>query len=139
MSGPLPTLSRVQLPRPEIGWPLLPVPDVEGRLDWPDLATSVREMIEVILRTAPGEQLMRPAFGAGFDRLIHQPNTLATRARAQEAITEGIKLYEPRILLDQVAVDPGEDPRELLVTLGYRLRPSGASMRLSARIPVGAG
>jgi uncharacterized protein len=139
MTGPVPTLSRPRLPRPEIGWPLLPVPDAEGRLGWPDLAASVRQMIEIVLRTAPGEQLMRPAFGAGLDALVHQPNTLATRARAHEAITEALKLYELRILLDAVAVDAGDDPRELLVTLSYRLRPGGAPVRLAARIPVGAG
>ena len=139
MSGPLPTLSRPTLPRAQTGWPLMPVPSPDGALEWPDLQTSVRQMIEVILRTAPGEQLMRPEFGAGLDRLIHQPNTLGVRARAQEAIQQGLRVYETRILLDDVAVDEGDDPRELLVTLSYRLRPTGAQMRLSARIPVGVG
>lgn len=139
MSGPLPTLSRPALPRDAIGWPLMPVPGADGAIGWPDLATSVRQMIEVVLRTAPGEQLMRPAFGAGLDRLIHQPNTLSVRARAEQAIRAALRTYEPRIVLDNVAVDPGQDARELVVTLSYRLRPAGAAFRLSARIPVGAG
>ena len=139
MSGPIATLQRNALPPPEIGWPLLPVPDADGALRWPDLETSVREMIEVILRTAPGEQLMRPAFGAGLDRLIHQPNTLTVRARAQEAIIGGLRVYEQRIILDRVDVDSGDSERELLVTISYRLRPSGDPARISARIPVGAG
>jgi hypothetical protein len=46
--------------RPLIGWPLLPLPDEHGRLDWPDLAKSVRDAIRIILSTRPSEQLMRP-------------------------------------------------------------------------------
>ena len=71
-------MSTDSLPRPLIGWPLFAVPDGDGRLDWPDLETSVRQQIRVILSTRPGEQLMRPEFGAGLDRLLHEPNNLGT-------------------------------------------------------------
>ncbi|MDF2235421.1 GPW/gp25 family protein [Albimonas sp. CAU 1670] len=137
MSGPRPTLSRPVGPRPSIGWPLMPVPDETGALGWPDLDASVRQSIEMILRVTPGERLMRPAFGAGLEALIDQPNTLETRARAQAAVIEALRRHEPRILLDDVAVDPGADERELLITLSYRLRPTGTPVRLTARAPVG--
>lgn len=139
MTGPVLTLSRPVAPVPEIGWPLLPVPNADGALAWPDLDASVRQTIEAILRTAPGERLMRPEFGAGLEALVHAPNTLETRAAAQAAVEEALRLHEPRILLDHVDVDPGEDPRVLLITLSYRLRPTGEPRRLQARAPVGAG
>ena len=137
MSGPILTSSRGMDVRPPICWPLLPVPDPDGRLRFPDLETSVRQRIEAVLRTAPGEQLMRPTFGAGLERLIHQPNTTEVRARTQEALVQHIRLYEPRILLDRVEVNPGTDPRELLVTVAYRIRASGVAAAISARVPVG--
>ncbi len=121
------------------GFPLLPLPDAEGRLTWPDPARSVRQMIEVILRTAPGEQLMRPRFGAGLEALLHEPNTLTTRARAHDAITAALKAYEPRILLDRVDVDASADGREMLVTIAYRLAMTGEPAALQARVPVGGG
>ncbi len=139
MSGPIATSPDTMLARPAVGWPLLPLPDADGGLAWPDPVSSVRQMIEVILRTAPGEQLMRPAFGAGLETLINTPNTLTTRARAQEAVTEAVRRYEPRILLDRVDVDDGADPRELLVTLSYRLALTGEPGQITARVPVGAG
>lgn len=139
MTGPIATTRKPVLPTIAVGWPLLPVPDAEGRIDWPDPATSVRQMIEVILRTTPGEQLMRPAFGAGLEAMIHEPNTLTTRARIHDAISDAVRRYEPRIILDQVDVDTGDDPREVLVTLSYRLILTGAPARIQARIPVGAG
>ena len=56
-----------RLPGPPIGWPLLPVPGANGELGYPEsLADSVRQQLQVILSTRPGEQLMRPGFGAGL-------------------------------------------------------------------------
>jgi hypothetical protein len=54
-----------------IGWPLLPLPDADGRLSWPPLEQSVAWQIRVVLLTQPGEQLMRPEYGAGIERFLH--------------------------------------------------------------------
>jgi len=137
MSGPVYTSGKANLPIFPLGWPLLPHPDGSGQLRWPNAATSVREMIEVILRTVPGEQLMRPRFGAGLEALIHQPNTLTVRAETQDAIVSALKRYEDRILVDSVDVSSDADPRELVVTIAYRLRLTGAAGQMSARVPVG--
>lgn len=139
MNGPVVTNAQPQLPAVSVGWPLLPVPDEDGRLNWPDPAASIRQRIEAILRTAPGEQLMRPRFGAGLEALINKPNTLVTRAEAHDAIVEALNRYEDRIILDGVAVNDGSDPRELQIVIAYRLRLTGAAGRIEARVPVGGG
>lgn len=137
MSGPvLSSSAGVRFAEP-IGWPLMPVPDTDGRLGYPDLATSVRERIEAVLRTAPGEQLMRPTFGVGLEKLIHQPNTLALRSGLEERIGEQIRVFEPRILLDGIEVSEGPDQSSLLVTVAYRLRATGLVGRISAQVPLG--
>jgi uncharacterized protein len=137
MTGPVFTTQKTKLPSIPIGWPLLPVPDSSGQLRWPDAARSVRELIEVILRTIAGEQLMHPGFGAGLETLIHQPNNLTVRAQTQDVITAALKRYEDRIIVDQVDVDSGADPRELNVTIAYRIRLTGSADQISARVPVG--
>ena len=139
MPGPILTTAQGTRFRPPICWPLMPVPDEEGRIGFPDLETSIRQRIESVLRTSPGEQLMRPDFGAGLELLIHQPNTTEVRARAQESVSQHIHTYEPRISVDRIHVAPGDDPRELIVTIGYRIRATGAAGQISARVPVGAG
>src|SRR6478735_5630729 len=117
MSGPvLSSSAGVRFAEP-IGWPLMPVPDADGRLGFPDLATSVRERIEAILRTAPGEQLMRPAFRGGLE----------------ERIGDHLAAFEPRILIDRVSVVEGDDSASLLVTIAYRLRATGVAGRISAQ------
>src|SRR5204862_6747410 len=62
--------------RPPIGWPLLPVPDEHGCLQFPSLAESVQQNLRVILSTRAGEQLMRPDYGAGLTDFLGQPGRL---------------------------------------------------------------
>ena len=113
--------------RPLIGWPLLPVPDEHGRLPYPDLETSVRESIRIILSTRPGEQLMRPDFGAGLDRLLHEPNTLATRRSIRDLVQASLARWERRIVLDRVEVwEVAGEPAHVRVDIAYRLARTGA-------------
>src|SRR5688572_31899225 len=110
------------LPNPLLGWPLLPLPDEQGQLTWPTLEASVRELIRVVLSTRPGEQLMRPDFGAGLELLLHEPNTLATRRQIRDLVQEALTRWEKRILLDRVEVREVEDePDHVRVEIGYRL------------------
>lgn len=128
------------LPRPLIGWPLFAVPDADGRLDWPGLDASVRQAIRVILSTRPGEQLMRPEFGAGLDRLLHAPNNLSTRRQLRDWTMSALSRWERRILLDRVDVleVPG-DPSALRVEIAYRLARSGAADAVAVTVRLEEG
>ena len=128
-------MSTDSLPRPLIGWPLFAVPDADGRLDWPDLEASVRQGIRVILSTRPGEQLMRPEFGAGLDRLLHEPNNLATRRQIRDWIMESLGRWERRIVLDRVEVlELPDQPAELRVEIAYRLARTGTPGALAVTV-----
>lgn len=137
MSGPVLSSSRGAQIRPPLCWPLMPVPDSRGRLNFPDLETSVRQRIEAILRTNPGEQLMRPYFGTGLELAIHRPNNAGVRAELARDITAHIRAFEPRIVLDQVNVVPSEDPSVLIVTIAYRIRQIGVATAMTVSVPVG--
>ena len=114
-----------------VGWPLLPLPDAGGELRYPTLEESVKQSIKVILRTRPGEQLMRPHFGAGLERFVHEQNTLATRRRIHDLVTESLTRWEPRITLDRVEVsEHPERPTHIRVVISYRLRRTGAPQQL---------
>ena len=128
------------LPRPLIGWPLFAVPDADGRLDWPGLEASVRHAIRVILSTRPGEQLMRPEFGAGLDRLLHAPNNLSTRRQIRDWTMSALSRWERRILLDRVDVlEVPERPSELRVEIAYRLARSGAAAAVAVTVRLEEG
>ncbi len=106
-----------------INWPLLPLPDENGSLRFPNLDESVRQSIQIILRTRPGERIMRPAFGGGLENMLHEQNTLTTRRQIRDLITESLERWEKRILLDRVDVWEVEGhPTAVRVEIAYRLR-----------------
>lgn len=128
--------ARPQLP---IGWPLLPVPDAAGRLEYPSLAKSVQENLRVILSTRAGEQLMHPGYGAGLVDFIGQPDTVTTRRRVYDRVKESVERWERRIELLRVDVTPTSDGSGVLkVHLAYRLRRSGALHSLGVNLELNA-
>lgn len=121
-----------------IGFPLLPVPDREGRLSYPDLEESVRSSIQIILRTRPGEQLRHPEYGAGLDAFLHEPNTLETRRRIRDRIEASLRRWETRIVLDLVEVRDVEGaPAAVRVEISYRLRRTGAPRHVGLTMELG--
>lgn len=124
---------------PRIGWPLFLLPDVNGQLHYPTLEESVRQSIQVILRTRPGEQLMRPEFGAGLENFVHEPNTLTTRRRIRDLIVESLGQWERRILVDRVEVwEVPERPTHIRVEIGYRLQRTGAFRHMGVTVELEA-
>ena len=129
-----------RLPPEPIGWPLLGVPDDDGVLSYPSLADSVRQGIQIILSTRPGEQLMRPTFGGGLENLLSEPNTLATRTRIRDLIQETLGRWEPRIDIDAIAVDPvAGDPGGVRVEIHYRLRRTQQLQRTGVTLAMESG
>ena len=133
-------MSTGSLPRPLVGWPLFAVPDPRGELAWPDLEASVRQSIRVILSTRPGEQLMRPEFGAGLDRLLHEPNNLETRRRIRDLVLSGLERWERRIQVDRVEVlEVPDSPSELRVEIAYRLARTGTPGAVAVTVALEGG
>lgn len=122
-----------------INWPLLPVPDANGHLAFPSLEDSVRQSIQIILRTRPGERLMRPRFGGGLDRMAHEQNTLTVRRQIHDLITESLNRWEPRILLDRVDVWQAEDrPSAVRADIVYRIRRTNEQRQLGVTMDLEA-
>lgn len=116
---------------PLIGWPLLPLPDRNGELHYPTLETSIRQMVEVILRTRPGEQLMRPEFGAGLEDFLHEQNTIGVRRQIRDQIMQGLEQWERRMILNRVEVfEVPDHPTHLRIEIAYQLRRTGIVERV---------
>src|SRR5947209_7561612 len=93
-----------------------------GSMQWSSGELNVREAICIILRTRPGERLMRPTFGCGLDRYLFEPNSISTLRLIQEEVKRSIALWEPRVTLNdvQVATHP-TDARAVDITITYTL------------------
>ncbi len=79
----------------------------------------IRQSIEQILDTEPGERIMLPEFGCGLRRYLMEPNTLTTRTAIAEDIEGALSRWEPRIQLTEVSVTPGEDPALVWIEISY--------------------
>src|SRR5881394_3920291 len=80
----------------------------DGRIAWSEGEDNIRDAIRIILGTERNERLRLPEFGAGLERYLFEPNTVATRHQLQERILRALAAWEPRIAVESVDVD--EDP-----------------------------
>lgn len=118
-------------------FPLRPDP-VGGTLCLRAGAEKVRQSVELVLRTEPGERVMRPAFGCPLRQFLMEPNTVATRSRLERAVHDALTAYEPRVAVEQVLATPGEDPALIHLSIRYRhvLDDSRATLALPFRLEV---
>jgi Bacteriophage baseplate protein W len=120
-----------------VSWPYLPSPQ-NGQLTFPTLEQSVRDSIRIILTTRPGEQLMRPRFGAGLQNFLQDGNTIAVRRQIQGVIMDNLQSYETRMVVDRVDVDPVPNaPSQVHVQIHYRLLRTNAAQQVGITMQVG--
>ncbi len=89
-------------------------------------SAHVREQIEQVLFTVPGERVFRPEFGAGVRNLVFEPGTQAleelTRRRLIASLADALRgEVDPKTLEVKVAVE-GE---RLEILISYRLATLG--------------
>lgn len=126
-------MTRPQLYGQGISFPPRVGPD--GSIVWSVGELNVRECICTILRTSPGERVERPTFGAGLDRLLFEPNSVATLRLIQDEVTQAITRWEPRVSLNNVTASVNlTDPRDIDVSISYTLIATGVQERLGMTI-----
>ncbi len=107
----------------------------DGRLHWSEGEDNVRESMQIILLTEPGERLMLPRFGAGLKRFLHEPNTVSTRRLIQERIEQSLSQWEPRVRLHEVEVKADSDNSQAAIaTIFYSLVANQVPGQLSLKL-----
>jgi hypothetical protein len=91
-----------------------------------DRSRHLREQIEQVLFTNPGERVFRPEFGAGIRTLIFEPNTsplwTITRKRLIASLADALKgEVDPRSL----TIDVTGEEEKVFVTIAYTLATLG--------------
>lgn len=98
--------------------------DHRGRTAESDAARYVRELIETVLFTAPGERVMRPDFGSGVAQLVFAPNSPELAAATQMLVQGALNQFlGDWITVHEVRVE-AEDST-VRVSVAYALRGSG--------------
>src|ERR1035438_1067645 len=84
----------------------------------------IRDMIEQVLFTNPGERVNRPDFGCGLKRMLFMPNGQPLAAATQMLVKSALqKWLENEIQLEQVQGDSQDS--KLAVTVTYTNRTDG--------------
>lgn len=105
-----------------VGWQL-PLTITDGRVEMVRYEAAVRQSIQMILSTAPGERLMRPEFGCGIHDLVFATNSAETIGRIVSEVQRSLVEWESRIDVLDVTVQPDIDhPNHLLIQINYQIR-----------------
>jgi uncharacterized protein len=81
----------------------------------------IRDMIEQVLFTTPGERVNRPTFGCGLLQLVFAPNSDALAAATQLTVQGSLQQWLGDIIQVE-AVDVQSDDATLIVLVQYVVR-----------------
>lgn len=107
----------------------------DGRTAPTDDADHVRDMIEMLLFTNPGERVMRPDFGTGLLQYVFAPNSPELAATLQATLQASLTRWLGDLIDVREATVESVDA-ELRVTLSYILRSTGAERQETFTRPV---
>ncbi|WP_144183037.1 GPW/gp25 family protein [Elioraea rosea] len=110
--------------------------DARGRAATVGSERHVREMIEQVLFTAPGERPMRPEFGCGLRELLFQPASDALAAATQQMVQGALMRWlEDWVAVQRVTVTV--EDAALIVTVVYAPRGTGEMRAETFTVPAG--
>ncbi len=97
--------------------------DSRGRTAQTSEDEHIRDMIEQVLFTSPGERVNRPDFGSGILRLVFDPNSDALAAATQMTVQGALQQWLGDLILVE-AVDVENIDSALQVRVRYVVRKS---------------
>jgi len=95
--------------------------DGRGRTAATDYADHVRDMIEQLLMTDPGERVNRPDFGGGLKQLIFAPNSPELAATLQFTLRAALQQWLGDVL-EVLRLEVAARESTLDIDIGYTLR-----------------
>jgi phage baseplate assembly protein W len=111
--------------------------DGRGRTAVTDAADHIRDLIEQVLFTAPGERVMRPDFGSGLLAMVFEPNSTALAATTQMLIQGALQQYLGNLIAVQ-SVEVEADDATFNVSIRYTVLADG-TVRLDSFSAPGDG
>lgn len=114
-----------------VGWAFPVAVGTDGSIQESAYEDDVSQAILIILKTNPGERVMRPDFGAGLGDYVYEPISTALIEQVKDRVQNALTTWEPRILIESVTVTP--DPSQggcLLIGMNYQVRATNTRQNL---------
>ena len=107
------------------GWSFPVRTAAAGGIALVDRDRELEESLRLILSTVPGERPMRPDFGCAIHYFMFSPIDATTGGRIAEEVERAIEMWEPRIDLLGVEVNPAPNSESTLhIDITYSIRGS---------------
>ncbi len=101
-------------------------------------ARHVRDLIEQVLFTIPGERVMRPDFGSGVAQLVFAPNSVELASATQMLIQGSLQQWLGEVIVVQgVRVEAND--AVLSITVQYSIRSNDQMQVQTFTQPLGGG
>ena len=95
--------------------------DARGRTAAVGDEEHIRDLMEQVLFTSPGERVNRPTFGSGVLQLVFQPNSEALEAATQHAVRSALQQWLAEVIeVSDVQVEARDSTLQL--TVAYIVR-----------------
>ena len=106
------------------GWSFPPrFAPLSGRLVPVAGEEDIAESLRILFSTRPGERVMHPRYGCALSDLVFEPMDGETEVAIETAISRAVMFFEPRIVLEEIAVDTGDWINGILnIDLAFRVR-----------------
>jgi len=108
--------------------------DGRGRTAQTDTADYLRDLIEQVLLTAPGERVMRPDFGSGVMQLVFAAASPEVAATTQFLVQSSLQQWLGDVIILE-SVDVQLQDSALLITVQYIERRSQVQGTAQISVP----
>lgn len=99
--------------------------DRRGRTAGTDADDHVRDLVELLLFTNPGERVNRPDFGSGLLELVFGPNSPELAAALQFTMQAAVQRWLGD-LIEMQDLEVSSEDATLRVSVSYRVKRTGA-------------
>ena len=82
---------------------------------------DIRASLEILLSTTIGERVMQPKYGCNLHRLLFEPLDTTLQAYMKDLIKTAILYFEPRIILDDVILEPEPLEGRVVIEIHYTI------------------
>ncbi|NES69525.1 MAG: GPW/gp25 family protein [Okeania sp. SIO2D1] len=83
---------------------------------------DIKESLEIILSTGSSERVMQLDFGCELSQFMFEEVTQSLITRIRGTISDALLEHEPRIEVNDVSVEEGEEQGLLLIGVSYTVR-----------------
>jgi phage baseplate assembly protein W len=104
------------------GWRFPIGPQAGGALGYISQDANVAQSVELLLRTAAGERVMRPEFGTTVPSMVFEADSEQHVFQLEQALQDALRRWEPRVEVEEVRAVPDQAVSGVVnVSVVYRI------------------